>query len=309
MSAKVIRKGTEVIPYLAGIWPQIYLLPTPEGNPLYQAVVLSGEDAPTHSLSHFRGSPEDIITREETPAGPVIAVTITDRADFEMITRILGHKCRLDVIPASQGACILDGLINWQRIRDHEAEFMKKAKKQGVDDPDWDSEFKRFTSDRKNYTEALILLSRGPYSAVPYAKTPFSEKEWLKHSLTIRKFHECTHFICRRLDREWIDPLWDELVADAVGIYAALGRYDQDLAELFLGIRDGRYAGGRLENYVTEEADKTPENMDRLAAKIHGILNRFSEWIGSNSFRAPWDLAVKLEEQYPLFWKKDGTAE
>ena len=72
---------------------------------------------------------------------------------------------------------------------------------------------------------------------------------------------------------------------------------------------DGRYAGGRLENYVTEEADKTPENMDRLAAKIHGILNRFSEWIGSNSFRAPWDLAVKLEEQYPLFWKKDGTAE
>ena len=207
------------------------------------------------------------------------------------------------MIPASQGACILDGLINWQLIRDHEKEFLEEAEKQGIEDPDWDSEFKRFTSNKRNYTEALILLSTGPYSAVPYTRTPFTQEEWKKYSHDIRKFHECTHFICRRMYPEWIDPLWDELVADAVGIYAALNRYDQDLAELFLGIKDSAYAGGRLENYVKEE-EKTPEKMNALAAEIHEVLNRFNTWINAETFRDPWDLAVRLEEHYPLWWKK-----
>ena len=52
---------------------------------------------------------------------------------------------------------------------------------------------------------------------------------------------------------EKIDAIWDELVADAVGIYGALGRFDPELEKLFLGIKGELYTGGRLENYVEEE--------------------------------------------------------
>ena len=307
MSSTVIKKGMEVIPYLAERWPQLYLLPTEEGNPHYRSVVLAGEDAPVHSLSHFQRSDDDIVTMEETPAGEVMAVTLSKRCDFEMLLQILAYKCTTTVIPATQGASILDGLINFHKIRDHEASFRKEEAEKGNLDPDWDSEFKRFTSDRRNYTEALIILSKGPYSAFPYTKTPWSEAQWLDYSQIIRKYHECTHFICRRLYREWIDALWDELAADAVGICAALHTYDQKLAEQFLGIENSTYIGGRLENYMSE-AERTPEALNQAAAEIHEVLNRFSAWINTESFKDPWDLVVRLEEHYPLWWKKKTEA-
>lgn len=302
----VTQKGTDVIPYLAKRWPQIYLLPTEEGNPLYRAVVLSGEDVPFHSLSHFQGSEEDSITVEDTPAGEVMAVTLNTRSDFETMLQILAHKCRTVPIPPTQGASILDGLISWNKIRAHEADFRKEEAEKGNADPDWDSEFKRFTSNKRNYTDALIILSKGPYSAVPYTSTPWSQEQWLACSQIIRKVHECTHFICRRLHPEWIDPLWDELVADAAGIYAALHTYDQSLAETFLGIESSTYIGGRLENYV-KETEKTPESLNETAAMIHEVLTRFSEWIHSETFRDPWDLVLRLEEHYPLWWKKEES--
>ena len=303
MSSRVIQKGTDVIPYLAGIYPQIYLIPQEGGNPLYRKIVLAGKDAPSHSLDHFQKDPGDLLTMEETPAGDIMAVTLISRSDFETMSQIMGHKCRNDRIPATEGASILDGVISWQKIRAHEASFRAEEAAKGNTDPDWDSEFKAFTSSKRNYTDALILLSSGPYSAITHEQAGFSETDWKKYSMIIRKTHECTHFICRRLFPEWIDPLWDELTADAVGIHAALGRYDQTLAELFLGIRDSRYVGGRLENYIRKEEEKTPEALDHTAARIHEVLNRFSAWISSETFRDPWDLAVRLEKKYPEWWK------
>ena len=300
--SRILKQGSEVLEYLAGLYPQIYLLPTEEGNPLYRDVVLSGEDAPEHTLSHFITDPNDCLTMENTPAGEVMAVTMTNRSDFETLLRIMAHKCKTVPVPATQGASILDGVISWSKIRAHEKEFIEQEEKKGNPNPDTDAEFERFTADKKNYTDALILLSCGPYSGISFERTPFEEAEWKDYSLTIRKAHECTHFICRRLYHEWIDGLWDELVADAVGIYAALGRYDQDLAEVFLGISGDSYVGGRLENYLPEE-EKTPAALNLHAARIHAMLTRFNAWINDNQFSDPWDLAVRLEENYPLWWK------
>jgi len=279
---------------LAEIYPQLYLTPGEEGAKLWREIVGKGLSAPSDSLDHFHGSDQDSVNLEKTPAGSVLSVTLGDREDFELFLQIVAYKCVPTEIPATQGASILDGVINWQRIRDHKKEYLASG---GTEDG-WSEEFNRFTSDKKNYKDALIVLSTGPYSAVPASKVSMEESAWLAASLTIRKNHECTHFICRRLFPEKIDSIWDELVADAVGIYAAFGRYDPDLASLFLGAyEDGYREGGRLENYV-----KDGEDISELNTKAVRTIRHLDECIRTAGSVEPFDLAIRLEDEYD-FWK------
>lgn len=57
------------------------------------------------------------------------------------------------------------------------------------------------------------------------------EPAWIRASDDIRKYHELTHFVCRRLYPDLIDKVRDELIADAVGICAAFGEYRRDLKD------------------------------------------------------------------------------
>ena len=138
------------------------------------------------------------------------------------------------------------------------------------------------------------MLSTGPYSNIPADAFGFSQEEWLRYSMDIRQYHECTHFICRKLFPDKISAVWDETVADTVGIYAAFGRTDTAIAERCFGITDSCYTGGRLENYLD---NPTPEQLDRLADGIHKLLTRFEAIAAENSGIAPFDLAVLLEKQ------------
>ncbi|MBQ1577315.1 MAG: hypothetical protein IIZ83_10165, partial [Oscillospiraceae bacterium] len=122
------------------------------------------------------------------------------------------------------------------------------------------------------------------------------------HSHAIRKAHECTHFICRRLYPELKDAVWDELVADAVGLWAAFGRFDRALEELFLGVDETGYVGGRLENYVAGEENRH-ERLDLLAQKVHTTLCRFESLLAEQGELLPYDVAIRLEEEIEC-WKQ-----
>ena len=290
-------RGADVILSLAKIYPQLYLTPCPEGAEEYKKVVEYGEMPQSSSLSHFKCSDEDSLTMENTPAGPVPVITLHERADFELFLQIMGHRCVPKKIPATQGASILDGVINWTKIHAHEEDFYKE----NGPDADWRSEFDRFTSDRNNFKDALVILSYGPYSAVSAERAGFSD-EWLCLSNIIRKTHECTHFVCRRLLPDKKDPVWDELVADAAGIFAAFGLFDRSLEELFLGISGDEYTGGRLENYIDGDENRQ-EQLNCLARKIHQILQHFSEISEKCDPADPYGFALRLEEEIGC-WKK-----
>ncbi len=165
------------------------------------------------SLSHFYCSDDDSLISETTPAGRVLLLTLADRRDFEMLLIILTNKSVIKKIPSSQGASILDGVVNWNRIHAHMAEFVKEAEKNGIENPDTDTEFASFTLNLANYKEALIVLSVGPYSAFSASAVGIAEDKWIYLSNIIRKYHECTHFVCRRLYREKINAIWDELIS------------------------------------------------------------------------------------------------
>ncbi len=283
-----------VIETLAEVYPQLYLDPDREEKDAYRKVVLQGERPESRDLSHFRQDPQDRMETVETPAGPVVVVSLRNRTDYEVFVRCMmaakeGPKAP---IPASQGASTLVA-FNWPRIDAHRERFMEEQRAAGVEDPDWSAEFSRFISVPANYQDLLVVLSRGPYSGVPASEAGQTEEAWLETSYAIRKYHELTHVICRRLYPKRIDAVWDELVADAVGIYAALGHYDAALEKRCLGITGDRYSGGRLENYSDEAA--------QLAGAVSKMLDQFSEIIGEHRGAAPFELIPILMEQQESF--------
>ena len=258
-------KEKAVLLAVASDYPQLYLNPDIDDREEYRRIVLQGEEPAAKSLDHYAGSEKDCDETVDTSAGKVRVVTLGNRKDFELVMRGLmaAKDGPLAPIPASQGAAMLT-LFNWPRIHSHLAEFPKEEQAE---------EFKRFTSDKANFTDMLIVLSRGPYSGIGAEEAGFNEKEWLDYSDIIRRNHEITHVICRRLYPDDVDPVRDELIADAVGLYVAFGHFDPEMEKLFLGIKDGRYIGGRLENYtdapehlvgpVCEQLDRMKKIIDK----------------------------------------------
>ena len=274
--------GSSVIGKLAEEYPLLYLDPDRDPQEVYRKVVLRGEGPETESLDHYRGSPYDSDEMTDTPAGPVRVVTLGDRHDFELVIRGLSaaRNGPLAPVPDSQGAAMLT-VFNWPKINAHLEGFPEEERS---------AEFKRFTSIKENYLDMLVVLSRGPYSGVPASAVGCTESEWLDLSDTIRRFHELTHVICRRLYPDDIDPVRDELIADAVGLYAAYGYFDPETEKLFLGIRDGRYTGGRLENYT--------DKPDTMIGNVLSRLDRMKELIESLAGTAPFGLIHPLMDIY-----------
>ena len=305
-----------VIERLAETYPQLYLDPDKADIEEYKACVRKGERPAECSLSHFVTDERDCAETVETPAGTAEVITLYNRHDFEVFVRCMmaARKGPLDQIPATMGAATIVA-FNWPKINAHRKAFMEEQRNAGVLFPDWNAEFKRFTAVKANYQDLLIVLSRGPYSNVTAAqvsecltadgRSPVSEDEWIRMSGDIRKYHELTHFVCRNLYPDKIDEIWDELAADAAGIYGATGEYSRGLEELFLGITDGRYTGGRLENYTAEGTD-----MDKLAAAADTVLREFESAIRKASYGGTgaadpclkekniFDIMIMIEELY-----------
>ncbi len=267
-----------VFELLAEEYPLIYLDPDRETKETYREVVLGGMDPEEKKLYHYTGDSHDGLENVDTPSGPVRVVTLGNRRDFELVLRgfFAAKEGPLKEIPRSQGASMLT-VFNWPRINAHLEQYPEDEKA---------DEFKRFTADKANYTDMLVVLSRGPYSNVKSDLLGLPDEEWLSLSDPIRRYHELTHVVCRRKYPGDIDETRDELIADAVGLFAAFGDFDPEKEKLFLGIEGDKYTGGRLENYTDE-----PE---RLAKEIPDRLLKIKSLTDSADSRDPFKLIPVL---------------
>ena len=267
-----------VIKDLAEEYPVLCLNPDSDSQDVYRRVFLQGEEPADNSLSHYTGDVHDRMETVETPAGPVKVITLGNRKDFTLVMRgfMAAKEGPEALIPDTQGAAMLT-VFNWPRIKKHLSQYPES---------EHSAEFKRFISVKENYTDMLVILSRGPYSNVEANAVGISDEKWLEYSDTIRRYHELTHVICRRLYPDDVDPIRDELIADAIGLYAAFGHFDTKMEEQFLGIRDGQYVGGRLGNY-TDDPDKT-------AVSVNDELARMKAVIEAQTFKDPFDLIPVL---------------
>ena len=283
---------SNVIKELSRDYPLLYLDPDVNSRDEYRRVVLAGAEPFRDSLEHYAGDDRDMLETIQTPVGDVRVLTLGNRHDFELVCRgIMAAKNGPESeVPKSQGAAMFT-VFNWGRINAHLSGFPEEER---------GAELKRFTADKGNYVEMLVVLSIGPYSNIPAEVAGEEATDWLKLSNIIRRDHELTHVICRKKYPDNVDAIRDELIADAVGLYSAYGCYRQDLAKLFLGISTSAgaeglskesitYTGGRLENY-TDEPKKEVKKVCDMIAKIQLI----SEGIKGES---AFDLIAPLMEQ------------
>jgi hypothetical protein len=225
---------------------------------------------------------------EYTEAGDVEILVLPDRCDFVRFVQVMAYRCEPREVPPSMGAVTINNINNWRRIEAHKNEYLLSGK------TDWDKEFKRFTAVPQNYRDSIIALSNGAYSALPYTETDCeSEEEWIRASLIIRKYHELTHFISRRLFPGNKETLRDEVIADCVGIVAAFGEYDVSFAQRVLGIYGDEYrAGGRLSNYIEND-----EELVLWIARTVELTEKVFGFVKARSELSPLQLQLALERE------------
>lgn len=238
---------------LAKAYPQIYL-PIEEGirqTEEYKNVVLRGEQSDREIMFSFNEN--DKLETFDTSVGQIRIITMYDRNDFEHMALCLGNHCEPQDIPASTGAMAIFGLNNWEKVR----------------------------ADIEDYKDSIILLSSGYYSNVnnddvnKICKLNLTKDEWINKSITIRKFHELTHFIMRKKYPDDIKPLRDEIIADSIGILSAFNSTNKDMLKVFLGLESNEYRkGGRLQNYEGGQKENIPkvlEMIDEIDNKLNSL--------------------------------------
>lgn len=199
--------------------------------------------------------PEELeLTLYTSPAGRVPLLVTREREDFVTLVRALASRNEPRPVPPAMGALMVAGYNNWQRIRQLQ-ERWEATPAEERHTATWGEEMGRIRERRELYQDRFILLSDGPYSAVPAADLGLDEAAWRRLSLAIRRDHECTHYLTRRFLGSMRNHLLDELMADYAGMVAATGRFRAAWFLRFLGFdAEGRYglADGRLEIYRGE---------------------------------------------------------
>ncbi len=276
-SAAASRKG--VFATLADHLPQLRF-PVQAGisaHDSYRTATLSGaslDGMPAATGLHLE-RPEDLsLELYPSMAGRVPVLTTRHRPDFISLTQALAKRNEPVPIPAGQGAVMVSGYNNWTRIRQLREAWQARPPASRTE-PSWPEAFARIRNKPSLFRDRLIILSDGPYSAVPAGDLGLDEATWRQRSLAIRREHECTHYLTYRFFGSAKNHLLDEVLADYAGLVAATGRFNAIWFQRFLGLEGGdstNTAGSRLGLYRG-----TPALSDQAFEVLKEILYDVSE--------------------------------
>ena len=183
-----------------------------------------------------------------TPAGRIPVLTAPVREDFVALVQALARRNEPVPLPDSMGALMISGYNNWDRVR----RYRKAWEDEAPAGETWVDAFQRLIPQKPRYQDRMILLSEGPYSAVPAADLGLDEAEWLDLSHAIRKEHESAHYYCKRVLGTMRYHVFDEMIADAYGLAAGAGAFRPAWLLRFFGLHHGGpfpQEGGRMWNY------------------------------------------------------------
>lgn len=224
---------------------------------------------------------EDLLSLhvEESIAGAIPVLVARHRSDFVRLVRALTARNEPEAVPEAMGACLVKGLVNWDRVGALRRAFAASFESSGraPTEEEWAAEMaSRIRPHKELWQDRLILLSDGPYSAVPAAEVGLDPASWRERSLALRLAHECFHCLTLRRHGRIRSHLLDELLADYVGSLAAFGSYDAGRALRFLGLNVAAPAapGGRWEIYRGALPESAIPALARLLERAALALER-----------------------------------
>jgi hypothetical protein len=223
-------------------------------------------------------------------------LVVPERADFVALVRAFTCRNEPRPVPDSQGATMVSGYINWDRIRRHRLAWEQSDGARMAADS-WESEFGRLTARPELYQDRFIILSEGAYSGVSASDLQIPSDEWRDASLVIRREHECAHYFTKRVFGSMQNKLHDELLADFAGITAACGSFRADWFLRFMGLEAyPRYReGARLQNYRGDPplGPQAFAILHSLVVRAARALERFCASVGA-AVREPRERVVLL---------------
>jgi hypothetical protein len=219
----------------------------------YQQAVRKGivSEHAIQSIGVALKSPDNIdLLIHQTPAGKIPVIIAYEREDFVALIQALTCKNEPKPVPDSQGATMVAGYNNWDRIATLKKTFQQEQAAAYTEEL-WVEAFQRIIPQKHLYQDKFILLSRSYYSGVAPEQFGLDEDTWCEQSLIIRREHECTHYFTKRVLSSMQNKILDELIADYAGITAAAGRFRADWFLAFVGLEKypAYREGGRLQNY------------------------------------------------------------
>jgi hypothetical protein len=209
----------------------------------------------------------------ESIAGKVPVVKVPDNQDFIQIIQCLLHKNNPTFVPLSMGACLVNGINNWDRLHTLKNNWI-------ANNPigNWNEEFsKNVLSNPSLFKDKIVILSTKPYSNVAANSLGISGDIWKTNSYSIRLEHECTHLYTLKKYGYATNNLHDELIADYIGISKTIGSYKKEWMLIFMGLEDyPKYRkGARLENYLGN-TDLSFENFEKLTVIIKNAIENIA---------------------------------
>ncbi|MEM6793993.1 MAG: hypothetical protein AAF725_08410 [Acidobacteriota bacterium] len=226
--------------------------------------------------------PDSISLRvEESLAGAVPVIVVRDRPTFEALVRALSRSNEPATVPEALGGLMITNYRNWWRLRRLYGRSDSALAAAGR---------------RERSTDRFMLLSDGPYSAVPAAELGLEDAAWRRRSLELRQAHEQVHYLMRRLLGVMRNNLLDELIADYLGMRLAWGAFRPDWFLRCLGLDGrGRYGpGGRLDLYRGDPALSPGafEALQRLIWRATRSLEDFDRSLGPEAWNTRRTAAI-----------------
>ena len=302
--------GTEgnqsVVREMAHRYNQLYLTPEKgmSGTVAYSDIVRYGkipkelsEKISAEDLPGFKGNVNDRLFSEVTPAGRVDIVYLHERSDFERFLQIMAFAGEpAEVASRIESAEIL-GVTNWRRIEEHMNQYLEA----GSEKISWRDELRRFTDDKKNFQDSIILIGSGGYCGLTASEAGIDEFVWDTVSVKIKIYSSCARFIMRRLFSDYKNIIWEEMLSDCIGLLSAFNRYDPALAKKFFGVsKKGYDRRGKLINFCGESIDdidhlavRIAEAVDKLGGRVKKLMSS-----GANDY---YDVLFSLEEDMNEF--------
>ena len=200
----------------------------------------------------------------QTPGGKMPVMILRDRSEFEKVVQCFSYNNEPGKVPKSMGASTYAGYNNWDRIRAYKEEWFSLNR--DANEVEWSKEFDRLSKNTTLFKDSFIVLSNGPYSAVPANSLKLSEGMWSEFSLNIRKYHETCHYFTKRVLGTMRNNIIDEIFCDYVGLVKATGNFDLEWALRFLGLENyPKYReGGRLQNYASVDSESSKQIIQDL---------------------------------------------
>lgn len=203
-------------------------------TPEYRASVVRSAPPPPGPGVEFDDPTGIELRLHPSPAGRVPVISARRRSDFESLVRALMGRSEPIEVPPEMGACLVRGLINQDRVRRYRSAWA--AARGGDNEVAWSREMKNLAPRKELYQDRLILLSEGNYSAVDASEVGVDEETWRSESLSLRRDHECFHYLTSRLSGIVRSHTLDEVCADLAGMLATRFGYRSDHALRFLGL-------------------------------------------------------------------------